>query len=67
MVNQQHKFRQEESLIHQTKELIKGKPTNVIWFNPKVLIGCEKHIQLQQQRPQEMISVKAVPTTIRLC
>lgn len=32
----------------------------------KVSTGCEEHIQLQQQRPQEMISVKAVLTTIKL-
>lgn len=34
---------------------------------PKVSTGCEEHIQLQQQWPQEMISVKTVPTTIKLC
>lgn len=28
---------------------------------------CEEHIQLLQQRPQEMISVKTVPATIKLC
>lgn len=33
----------------------------------KVSIWCEKHIQLQEPRPQEMISVKTVPTTIRPC
>lgn len=43
-----------------------GKPTSLC-LNPKVLIGCEEHIQLQQQWPQEMISVKTVPTTIKLC
>lgn len=54
-------------LFHQTSGQIKGKPTNVLRFHPKVSTGCEEHIQLQQQRPQEMISVKAVPTTIKLC
>lgn len=54
-------------LFHQTKELIKGKPTNVFCFNPKVSIGCEEHFNYSTQWPQEMISVKAVPTTIKLC
>lgn len=31
------------------------------------MIGCEEHIQLEQRYPQEMISGKTVPTTIKLC
>lgn len=54
------------SYLTKLEKQIKGKPTNPC-FNPKVLIGCEEHIQLQQQWPQEMIPVKSVPTKIKLC
>lgn len=53
-------------LFNQKGKQIKGKPTNLC-FNSNVSIGCEEHIQLQQEWPQEMISVKTVPTTIKLC
>lgn len=54
-------------LVQQRENNRRGKSDKRLGFNSKVLIGCEEHIQLQQQSPQEMISVKTVPTTIKLC
>lgn len=57
---------QQSDMKKKNKSIRMRKQMNLS-LNPTVLIGCEEHIQLQQQWPQEMISVKTAPTTIKMC